>query len=111
MNRVINSLTSIFERKKPMENPGEQIELNLSGHEGLTQSPDLSPTAENPMPAASGAATAVPEHIFNVTQLSIAGQGSDKPELHIGNSGSLIVMPLTNPVTPKQIADILATLN
>lgn len=93
------------------QNPGDQIELNLSGQNGLTASPDLSPTAQNPDPAASnGAGTAAPDHVFVVTQLSLAGQGSDKPELHIGNSGTIIIQPLTNPVTPKQIADILATL-
>lgn len=45
-----------------------------------------------------------------VIGLAILGQGSETPELHVRYTGYLKTFPLTNPVTVKQITDILSPL-
>lgn len=59
--------------------------------------------------------TVVVQEAYTVSALFIAGSGSEAPELHVtissGGVASIRVMPLSNPVTPKQIADIISQLN
>jgi hypothetical protein len=124
-NRVINSLQSMLKRKPDMTEE-TQLDLPLEPEapvapEAPTEAPQEpeAPTPEPVAPEAPEAPPEVPEEpvtepalvpLLVVSQLRVAGQGSDTPELHIGDGVQLRVFPLTNPVTPKQIADILAKL-
>jgi hypothetical protein len=80
---LVNTMASMF-GERPKKEP-EQLELKLND-----------PRAE-PKPD-------------EVIGLIIAGQGSDKPELTIHFHNVVVVKPLANPVTVKQIADILSQL-
>lgn len=97
--RFVNTLTSMFHKKeKPMTEEAEQLEL------------DLPPEADEP----EKEITKQEPTILSVCTL---GQGSDSPELHVmfipvdKRASDIRIVPLHNPVTPKQIADILLTLD
>ncbi|MDE2097916.1 MAG: hypothetical protein KGL39_11755 [Patescibacteria group bacterium] len=95
---VINSLASLAESiEKKIEGEFEQLELDVDHALGMTATSKLRTLADI---QDSGA----------ITRLAIIGEGSDTPELHVGNGTELKTFPLVNPVTAKQIAGILSSL-
>jgi len=91
IERTINTLKSIGESIHREEH---QLELAL----------DIIPHPETLLTATSTLRT------DTITQLRLAGEGSEKPELHVGNGQTIQVFPLTNPVTAAGLSAIFAKL-
>jgi hypothetical protein len=88
-SRVVNTISSMF---NPNRKEKDMTEESVDKSEGVKEN---APAIVSPL---------------EINNLSILGSGTETPELHVRYNGDVKIVPLANPVTGHQIADILNML-